>query len=72
MCKTKGDVTLANISREISISTILCSIQNKSSSRFLAPGYVLSMFLNLGHFSASYSYCKGSCKKEYSCFYQFM
>ena len=37
---------------------ILCSIQNKHSSPFLSLECVLSMFLNVGHFSASRSYKK--------------
>ena len=41
-----------------SISMILCSIQNKSSSPFLSLEYVLSMFLSFGHLLASRSYKK--------------
>ena len=41
---------MMNISRETKMSMILCSIQSKSSSPFLSPGYVFSMFLNFEHF----------------------
>ena len=40
---------MMNISRETKMSMILCSIQSKSSSPFLSPGYVFSMFLNFEH-----------------------
>ena len=45
---------------------VLCNIQYESSSPFLSAsfGYVLSMFLNFGHFSASCSYKKVLIKKS--------
>ena len=46
------------------ISTILWSIQIKSSPPFLSFEYVLSMLLNMGHFLASHSYKKCSYKKS--------
>ena len=42
------------------MAVTLCNIQNKSSLPFLSLGYVLSMFLNFGRFSASCSNKKES------------
>ena len=53
MCNTKSDVAMMNICRETNYFHVLCSIQNKNSSPFLSLRYVLSLFLNFGHFSAS-------------------
>ena len=68
MHNTKGDVALMNMSRENNFFMILCSIPNKVSSPFPQLRYVLSTFLNFGHFSASCSYKKVLIKKSVSQF----
>ena len=52
---SKIEMYLHNTTGKQINSMILCSMQNKSSSPFHSLGYVLSAFLNLGHFSASYN-----------------
>ena len=49
---------------ERKLSILLWSIQNESCSPILSLGYVLSMFLNLGHFS-TLRYKNRSCKNRY-------
>ena len=56
MLNTTDDVAVTNIAMKQTTSMILSSIQCKRSSPFLCLVYVLSMFLNLGHFSSSSSY----------------
>ena len=69
MHNTVGDVALTNISRETKnfqdfVEYDTSTGQNKSSSPFLSLGYVLRMFLNFGHFSASRSYKNGSYEEK--------
>ena len=64
MHNTTGDVAVTNINEKQIISVRLCSIQEKSSLPFLSLEYVLSTFLNFGHFSASCSYKKRFLKKK--------
>ena len=56
MHNTIGDVAMTHIS----ISIILCSIQNKGSSFFLSLVYVLSIFWSFGYVLRK----KGSYKKR--------
>ena len=59
MHNTKGDVALMNMSRETSCFRDLLQYPKQKFLAFPQPQYVLRMFFNFGHFSASFS-----CKKK--------
>ena len=61
-----GDVAFTNISWEITFSHGFVQNPKQTFCDFPRPQYVLSMFLNFGHFSASCPYKKDSrYEKEY-------
>ena len=64
MHNTKADVALMNISRDKNYFHYLVQYPKQKFFAFPQPQYVLSMFLNFGHFSASCSYKNGSYKKS--------
>ena len=64
MHNTKGDVALMNNSRETNYFHDLVQHPKWKFFVFPQPEYVLSMYLNFGHFSASCSYRKALIKKS--------
>ena len=64
MHDTKGDVALTNDNREKKYFDDFVQYPKSKFFAFPQPQYVLSTFLDFGHFSASCSYEKGSYKKK--------